>query len=51
MGAGKMGSGQSLFKSPPQLTDVLWTKEISAHVLKGYLMDMEAKGSLPANFT
>lgn len=46
-----MGSGQSLFTNPPQLIDVLWTKEISFHVLKSYLMGMEAKGSLPANFT
>lgn len=32
MGAGKMGSGQSLFKNPPQLIEVLWTKDISAGV-------------------
>lgn len=40
-----MGSGQSLFTIPPQLTDVLWTREIPAYALKGYLMNIEANES------
>lgn len=51
MGAGKMGLVQSLFTSPPRLTDALWTREIPAHALKGYLMDTEANGSLSTKFT
>lgn len=40
-----MGSGQSLFMIPPQLTDAFWTKEIPAYALKGYLTNTETNES------
>lgn len=50
-GAGEMGWGQSLFAIPPKLTDMLWTREMPAHALKGSLMNRDMNGSLPTEFT